>query len=116
MRVLDKVSQELKKQGKNQKDLTDYLGISKNVYTDWKSGKCKSYTKHLPKIAEFLNTSVDYLLGNEEKEIFPAADSDDNLRFALFGSDSDDITKEMLDEIREIALIKREMNRRKNVT
>lgn len=115
MSVLDRICELLIAQGKKQKDLTDYLGISKNSFTDWKSGRVKSYTKHLDKIAEFLGVSADYLLGIE-KEITPAADSDDALRFALYGADSQDITKEMLDEIREIAAIKREMNRRKNGT
>lgn len=44
----------------------DYLGISKNVFTDWKSGKNKSYHKHLPKIADFFGVTVDYLLGKAE--------------------------------------------------
>ena len=49
-----------------QKDLTDYIGLSKNNFTDWKSGKSNSYIKYLPQISEFLNVSVDYLLGREE--------------------------------------------------
>ena len=39
------------------------MGITKNAFTDWKSGKIKSYQKHLPKIAEFFGVSADYLLG-----------------------------------------------------
>ena len=62
MSVLDKICELLKQQGKKQKDLTDYLGITKNSFTDWKSGRIKSYTKHIPKIAEFLGVSTDYLL------------------------------------------------------
>ena len=65
--VLDKICALLDQQGKKQKDLTDFLGISKNAFTDWKSGRIRSYTKHLPKIAEFLGVSVDYLLGVETK-------------------------------------------------
>lgn len=64
MRTLNKISELLKLQNKTQKDLTDYLGISKNVFTDWKSGRNESYLKYLPQIAEFFNVSVDYLLGN----------------------------------------------------
>lgn len=58
----------LQETGKTQKELTDYLGITKNAFTDWKSGRIKSYQKHLPKIAEFFNVSVDYLLGRDSKE------------------------------------------------
>ena len=63
--VLDKIALLLQKSNQTQKNLTDYLGISNNVFTDWKSGRNKSYTKHLPKIAEFFGVSVDYLLGRE---------------------------------------------------
>lgn len=59
----------LDKQGKSQKNLTDYLGITQNAFTDWKSGRIKSYRKHLARIAEFLNVSVDYLLGKDEAKI-----------------------------------------------
>lgn len=51
-----------------QKDLTDYLGLTKNAFTDWKGGKSESYKKYLPQIAEFLNVSVDYLLSGENKK------------------------------------------------
>lgn len=66
MSTIDTIIELLEKQNKKQKELTDYLGISKNALTDWKSGRIKSYTKHLPKIAEFFGVSVDYLLGVEK--------------------------------------------------
>ena len=59
--VLDNITKLLDEQGKKQKDLTDYLGISKNAYTDWKSGRIKSYNKHIPKIAEFFNVPIERL-------------------------------------------------------
>lgn len=164
MSVLDKVCELLKQQGKKQKDLTDFLGISKNSFTDWKSGRIKSYTKHIPKIAEFLGVSTDYLLGVEpkldfspieptiinfasgnelppnffkndiiatqrEKEIIreyrtkpekqkainnilntekPADINNEALMFALWGGNTDDITPEMLDDVRKFAQFIRE--------
>lgn len=67
MCTLDNIISELNKQSKLQKDLTDYLGLAKNAFTDWKSGKSKSYMKYLPQIAEFLGVSVDYLLADDKK-------------------------------------------------
>ena len=58
----------LREKEKTQKELTDYLGITQNAFTDWKSGRIKSYRKHLFKIAEFFNVSVDYLLGAEQEK------------------------------------------------
>ena len=68
MEILDKIDKERKSQNKSQAELCQYLGISKNAYTNWKSGHMKSYEKYLPKIAEFLNVSVDYLLGKADKK------------------------------------------------
>ena len=62
--TLDKISKLLKEKNLKQKELTDYLGISKNAFTDWKSGRINSYMKHLTKIAEFLGCTVDYLLSD----------------------------------------------------
>ena len=69
MCTLDKISELLKLQNKKQKNLTDYLGLTKNTYTNWKSGNNESYLKYLPQIAEFFNVSVDYLLGNTDTPI-----------------------------------------------
>ena len=66
MNTIDKISNLLKEQNKKQKDLTDYLGISQNAFTDWKSGRIKSYVKHIPKIAVFFGVTTDYLLGRED--------------------------------------------------
>lgn len=64
----------LKKQGKTQKDLTDYLGLSKNAFTNWKGGFSNSYRKYLPQIADFLGVSVDTLCGREEKKTYKVQD------------------------------------------
>lgn len=67
MDTLHIISQLLTAQSKTQKDLTDYLGIQKTAYTQWKLGKNNSYLKHIGKIAEYLGVSADYLLGAEQK-------------------------------------------------
>lgn len=75
----------LEKQNKKQKDLTDYLGISKNAFTDWKAGRINSYNKHLPQIAAFFDVSVDYLLGkSEEMELLNALSKDEQHLLNLF--------------------------------
>ncbi len=63
--IIEKILFLLQSSKKKQKDLTDYLGITSNVFTDWKSGRIKSYNKYLPQIAEYFGVSVDYLLGKE---------------------------------------------------
>ena len=64
--IIEKIQNLLKEQNKEQKDLCEYLNLSKSTFSSWKSGVTNSYLKHLPKIAEFLGVSVDFLLGNEK--------------------------------------------------
>lgn len=62
MSTIDKIFELLEMSGRDQKDLTDFLGINKGVATQWKSGKSRSYYKYIDKIAEFLNTTPSDLL------------------------------------------------------
>ena len=64
MSTIDKIILLLDQSGKSQKEFADFLGITKNAITDWKSGRIKSYRKYIPKIAEFFNVSTDYLLSD----------------------------------------------------
>ena len=78
MCAIDNVITLLKQKGQSQKNLCDYLGISKNVFTDWKSGRNKSYMKYLPKIADYFGVSVDYLLGENNNPL--AKEQDDTVQ------------------------------------
>ena len=66
LKTLDRIVILLEQEGKTQKELCDFIGINGNVFTAWKSGKNKSYERHLPAIADFFNVSIDYLLGKTE--------------------------------------------------
>lgn len=101
MCTLDKIKELLEKKGLKQKDLTDFLGLSKNAFTNWNNGNNNSYIKHLPKIAEFLGVSVDYLVGNEEQS------DNEKLSFALYGTS--DVDEEVLEDVRKYAQIARRM-------
>ena len=68
MEILDKIILCLKQNHKTQKDLTAFLGIATSSMSDWKNGRNSSYLKYISQIAEYLNVSTDYLLGNEQKE------------------------------------------------
>lgn len=63
MGIVDKILFLLDKKGLNQKDLTDYLGVKKSVFSSWKSGKSVSFNKYINQIASFLGTTPDYLWG-----------------------------------------------------
>lgn len=105
MSTIDKILKLLKEQNKKQKDLTDFLGITKNAFTDWKSGRIKSYQKHLPRIAEFLNVSVDYLLEKEEfNNSTPLSFNKEETELIKKYRKLDDIGKELINKSIEIEL------------
>ncbi len=72
MHILDNISLLLNGQGKTQKALMEHLGLSKNIYTDWRSGKCKSYKSYLPEIADFFDVCICQLIDKECKKIPPS--------------------------------------------
>lgn len=66
--VVERITEMLIRTGKSQKELTDYLGINKATYSDWKNGKTNSYKRYLDKIAEFLDSSYEYILYGKETD------------------------------------------------
>ena len=97
MEVLTKILELLNKNHIQQKELSDYLGLSKNTMTGWKSGNNNSYMKHLPKIAEFFGVSVDYLLGKES----PVAEND--FTYALYDEIAHDLSAEQIQQLKQFA-------------
>ena len=90
---------ELRKQaGLTQVELAGKLGIVQSSYADWERGKKKPTQENLVKIAQILNVSVDYLVGNSEEK----TDELDNIEL-LFRMNSKGLTKE------EKAIFKKEL-------
>ncbi len=46
-----------------QKEVAAILGIDQRVYSNYETGKREIPTRFLIKLADFYNTSVDYILG-----------------------------------------------------
>jgi len=66
-----KFSERLKKLRKDasftQVDVASKLGISQQAYASWERGVKKPTQENLVKIAQILNVSVDYLVGNSQE-------------------------------------------------
>jgi len=66
--ISERILTTLQQQGKKQKDLADFLGIRAGAISDWKNKGVTPSPVLLPKIAEFLNETIDYLLtGADDK-------------------------------------------------
>ncbi len=81
---------ELRKQAHlTQVELASKLGIVQSSYADWERGKKKPTQENLVKIAQILDVSVDYLVGNSEEK----SDELDNIEL-LFRMNSKGLTEE----------------------
>lgn len=59
----------IRKRGKKEKALTDYLGVSSGSISKWKYDGSVMYLKHIEEICGFLDTTPNYLFfGWEEEE------------------------------------------------
>ncbi len=67
MTISQRIFEELKKQGKKQKELADYIGLSTSAISDWKKKGTNPSAENISAIANFLNISTDYLLTGKEK-------------------------------------------------
>ena len=57
-----------KKTNFTQVEVAEKLGISQPAYASWERGVKKPTQENLVKIAQVLNVSVDYLVGNSENK------------------------------------------------
>ena len=97
MEVLNNIICLLKSSGKKQKELTSYLSLSHNVFTEWKAGRNNSYKKHLPEIAEFFGVSIDYLLGKEISNV------DNDFTYALYNEITHDLSAAKIEQLKQFA-------------
>ena len=93
------------------------LKLSSGNMTNWKNGR-KPKTEIALKIANYLNVSVEYLMGETDYDDKRLADSsatnpDDIIKFALFGGDAEHISDEAFEDVKRFAQIVAEKERRK---
>ena len=80
----------LRKQAQlTQVDVAERLGISQPAYASWEHGVKKPTQENLVKIAQILDVTVDYLVGNSEEK----SDELDNIEL-LFRMNSKGLTDE----------------------
>lgn len=77
--TMQRILEEMQLQNKQQTELGEYLNVTPNVITDWKSGRLKSYKKYLHGISEFLGVSVEYLRGETDIKEKPLSENEERL-------------------------------------
>lgn len=110
MTLLDKIKGVAKERGYSLNKVNDLAGLSTNVIYSWKTKKPSA--EALSKVADVLNVSVDYLLGNtDEKKPTQNELTEKDLEDAFIGAEAYD-GKPITDHDKEVikALIKSYLN------
>ena len=86
---------------KTQQEVADYLGISRQAYSNYEAGKREPDFETLLKLGEYYGCSVDYLLGNKKDPVPKGEVSDEDIKFALF--DGAPVTDAQYEEVKRFA-------------
>lgn len=113
------------KAGVSPASVANSIGLSNSSTTYWKRGSIpKSET--MQKLAEYFGVSVDYLVGTADfpfpdltgqtMTFVPVTETDiASLKFALFGGDSEEITDEDIEDVRQYAEFIKQRKKAKKV-
>jgi transcriptional regulator with XRE-family HTH domain len=66
----------LSEQGKQQKEMCRFVGVSANVVARWKTGESVSFIQYTDKLASFFGVTADYLLSSSENREMEATLTD----------------------------------------
>ena len=66
MANIDKLFVRISELKLKKKKVSDATGISTGNLSDWKKGRCLPSAEKLEKLADYLDCSVDYLLGRTD--------------------------------------------------
>ena len=101
----DKIRELRKQKGVSQAVVAEYLGITKQAYSLYETGKREPDFDSLLKLADYFGT--DSLLSDDSA----IKVSDSRLKFALFGDA--EIDDEVLDDVKRLAKLHLELRRSK---
>ena len=89
--------------GVSQQIIADYLGITRQSYSNYELGNREADYETLTKLAKYFETTVDYLIGNSNlKSPQASSPTDDDIKFALFGGENG-ISDEAYEDVKRFA-------------
>ena len=103
-----------KAHGKTQQDVADYLGITRQAYSNYEAGKREPDYETLLKIGEYFNCSTDYLLGNREDPAPKASELDAILKdelIAFYGEVKENLDQNDIDDLKTFMRMKAEIKK-----
>ena len=104
--------------GYSQYSFANKFGIAQSTVGNWEAGKRQPDFATLQKLADFFGVSTDYLLGrtdeaeNKKTPVGKTEVSDEDIKFALFGDASDEITDDDFEDVKRYAQFLKEKKKK----
>ena len=95
-----------KQKGLTQKDMADFLGISRQAYANYETGNREPDLTTLKRIAEYFNVSVDFIVDNETEPT-----QNKGTRIPVYGNVAAGIPIEAITDIEDYEEIPEELSR-----
>lgn len=90
MSIIERIVQIIDEKHLNQNELCKQLGIRNSTFSTWKTRNTDPPAKYILLICEFLNVSVDYLLGRTDEPKTETSDPTTQILVEHFNSLSSD--------------------------
>ncbi len=97
----------------SQANLAKHMGLSQQSVAKWETGQSTPTPEALTKLARLFGTTTDYILGVSD-DAFAEKTQDTNIKYALWGGDADEISDEMLEDVKRYAKFIREQKKNEN--
>ena len=104
MTIADRIKQRRIELNMSQQELAEKVGYkTRSAINKIELGHRDIRQKQIQAFAEALNTTTEYLMGGSSSPKDTCTIPDEDLKFALWGGDADNITDEMLDDVKKFA-------------
>ena len=100
MTIIERIVSELDAKGLKRSDLARHIGKSTGQISMWESRNTNPPSELIPKIADFLKVSTDYILGSEQPTQQTMQNQVDDFTYAMY----DETIKDLTDEEKELLL------------
>lgn len=91
MDTIDRIFDLQRRSGMSQQEFAVAVGVAEYTVSDWKNRRSGSYSRYLIKIAQALNTSVDFLVSGEKTDTLHTQSNETKLENVTYITTSDNI-------------------------
>ena len=102
MNAVEKIAELVEEKGITEKEFVKEIGLNRSAFTDWRSGKSRSYRDHIIEIADYFGVTTDYLLRDgQEKNNLVKNEEEGNMMHRFIMQFREDEPKDVREKAKE---------------